>query len=328
MVQYNFLAHELTKSYGSWNMAALNVKHLGVFRLVAKTGSVSSAARLLHISQPAVTKTLHLLEEDLGLPLFTRIKGRLLITPEAQALMPQVERLFGNVTAVQQLAEEIRNGFAGSLTVATVATLSSTIVASAISRFHREHPRVQFDLKALSTKHVLESVASNQVDIGVLDVSESGPEMDVTELCRAEIGCVMRADHALAKLARITPEDLSNETLITFAEDTHSGWRVREAMRKKRLPSRIAFTVNHTLSAYSLAQAGSGVAVVDSFPLLTGTFPQLVIRPFDPAIELRPRALLSKTRPISLIAGMFLATLKEVADDFVRESQLVLKRPG
>lgn len=307
-------------------MSTLNVKHLSIFRLVARTGSVSGAARLLHISQPAVTKTLHLLEEDLGLQLFTRIKGRLLITPEAQALMPQVERLFGNVNAVQQLAEEIRNGFAGSLTVATVATLSSTIVASAISRFHHDHPRVQFDLKALSTRNVLELVANNQVDVGVIDVPESGPEMDVTELCRAAIGCVMPADHPLATRARITPEDIADQTLITFAEDTHTGWSVREAMRKRRQPSRIVFTVNHTLSAYTLAQSGSGVALVDSFPMLTGAFPQLVVRPFAPAIELRPRALLSKTRPISLIAGMFITTLKNVADTYVDRSDLLLKQ--
>ena len=59
----------------------INVRHLGVFRAVAKTGSVSAAARVLHVSQPAVTKTLHLLEEELQMQLFQRIKGRLLITP-------------------------------------------------------------------------------------------------------------------------------------------------------------------------------------------------------------------------------------------------------
>ena len=64
----------------------INVKHLAVFRAVVKTGSVSGAARVLHISQPAVTKTLHMLEESIGLRLFERIKGRLLITNEAQAL--------------------------------------------------------------------------------------------------------------------------------------------------------------------------------------------------------------------------------------------------
>lgn len=305
----------------------INVKHLAVFRAVVRTGSVSAAARVLHISQPAVTKTLHLLEEGIGLRLFERIKGRLHITPEAQTLMPQVERLFGNVDAIQKLTEEIRQGFAGSLTVATVATLASSIVSVGISRFHRDHPKVQFDLKALSTRQVLDAVTNNQVDVGVVDVSESGPEMEVHELCRADIVCVMRSDHALAKLSAVTPRDIADETLITFAEDTTSGWAIREVLRKQKLPAHIAFTVNQTLSAFSLAQEGSGIAVVDPFPMLLGSFPKLVMRPFRPAIESRPRVLVSKTRSSSAISGAFVETLKVIADEMVSESKLLLKLP-
>lgn len=305
----------------------VNVKHLGVFRMVAKTGSVSAAARMLHISQPAVTKTLHLLEESMGLKLFERIKGRLLITPEATALMPQVERLFGNVEAVQRLTEEIRNGFAGSLNIAAVATLSSSIVATAMSRFQLEHPNVKFDLKAASTRQVVEAVSNDQVDVGVIDIAESGPSMDVTELCRADIGCVLRADHPLARHRRLTPAELAGQTLITFAEDTMSGWGIREALRYRRVPAHITFTVNQTLSAYVLAQRGSGIAVVDPFPMLIGSFPDLVIRPFVPGIEIRPRVLLSKARPISLISGMFVGTLKVVADELVLQSRQLLKAP-
>jgi DNA-binding transcriptional LysR family regulator len=268
-----------------------------------------------------------MLEESIGLLLFERIKGRLLITPEAQTLMPQVERLFGNVDAVQKLTEEIRQGFAGSLKIATVATLASSIVSVGISRFHREYPKVQFDLKAYSTRQVLEAVTNNQVDVGVIDVSESGPDMDVHELCRADIVCVMRSDHPLAKLSRITPRDIASETMITFAEDTTSGWAIREALRKQKLPVHIAFTVNHTLSAFSLAQEGSGVAVVDPFPMLLGSFPKLVMRPFRPAIESRPRVLISKTRPSSVISGAFVKTLKVVADEMVNESRVLLKLP-
>jgi DNA-binding transcriptional LysR family regulator len=305
----------------------INVKHLAVFRAVVKTGSVSGAARVLHISQPAVTKTLHMLEESIGLRLFERIKGRLLITPEAQALMPQVERLFGNVDAVQKLTEEIRQGFAGSLTIATVATLASSIVSAGISRFHREFPKVQFDLKALSTRQVLDAVTNNQADIGIIDVSEGGPDMDVFELCRADITCVMRSDHPLAGASSITPRDIAGETLITFAEDTTSGWAIREALRKQKLPVHVAFTVNHTLSAFSLVQEGSGIAVVDPFPMLLGSFPKLVIRPFRPAIESRPRVLIANTRPSSVISGAFVKMLKLAADEMVSESKLLLKQP-
>ncbi len=143
----------------------LNVRHLAVFRAVVKTGSVSAAARILHISQPAATKTLHMLEAQIGLPLFLRIKGRLVSAPESEALMTEVERLFGNVEAVRQLADEIREGFSVSIRIATVATLSATLVANVIERFHRQHPRVRFDIKSLSTRQVTDYVTNNQVDV-------------------------------------------------------------------------------------------------------------------------------------------------------------------
>jgi len=304
----------------------INVRYLAVFRAVVKTGSVSGAARVLHISQPAVTKTLHLLEEELGVELFQRIKGRLLITPEAQALLPQVERLFGQLDAVHQLTQEIRSGHAGSLTVASVATLSSTIVAVAISRFNASHPRVLFDLRALSTRQVIESVTNNQVDVGVIDISEGGPEMDVTELCRADLGCVMRHDHPLASLAQVTPADLSGLNVITFAEDTRTGWAVRDALQKKKSSANILFSVNQTFSAYALAQSGSGIALVDPFPMLMGAFPELALRPFRPSVQSRPRALIAKSRPVSMIARQFVEDLRTVANEFVARSQ-VLMRP-
>lgn len=211
--------------------------------------------------------------------------------------------------------------------MATVATLASSMVSVALSRFHGKHPKVHFDLKAFSTRQVIEAVTNNQVDVGVVDVSESRPDMEVHELCRADIVCVMRSDHRLASLSRVAPKDIAQETIITFAEDTTTGWAIREALRKQKLPVHIAFTVNHTLSAYSLAQEGSGVAVVDPFPMLLGSFPKLVMRPFRPAIESRPRVLLSKTRPTSLISGMFVTTLKTVAEDMVAESRLLLRLP-
>ena len=109
----------------------LNVRHLAVFRAVVKAGSISAAARVLHVSQPAITKSVRLLESEIGLPLFLRVNGRIVLTPEAEVLMPEVERLFGNVAAVRQLAEEIRDGFSGSVSLATVTTLSASLVANA-----------------------------------------------------------------------------------------------------------------------------------------------------------------------------------------------------
>ena len=66
----------------------LNVRHLAVFRAVMQVGTVSGAARMLNVSQPAITKSLQLLEGHLNLTLFERIKGRLQPTPDSEVLMP------------------------------------------------------------------------------------------------------------------------------------------------------------------------------------------------------------------------------------------------
>lgn len=306
----------------------LNVRYLVVFRAIAKTGSVSAAARTLHVSQPAVTKTIRLLEDELGLTLFDRIKGRLVITREAEQLMPQVERLFGDVSAIEGLADEIRQGFSGSITIASVTTLSTSLVARAVEPFHKKYPRVRVDIKSLSTLLATNYVATNAVDIGILDIAPAaGLDMEVIDLCRSEVGCVMRAAHPLAHRASLGPADITGETLIAFGEETLTGLHLREAFQDANLQHNITFTVNHTLTAYSLVKAGVGMAVVDSFPILFGGHDGLVIRPFRPLIETRPHVVFSKERPVPIVARKFVDELVKATAALIADSETMINAP-
>ena len=85
-------------------------------------------------------------------------------------------------------------------------------------------------------------------------------------------------------------------------------------------------TVNHTLAAYALVQADVRLGVVDVFPMLSGIYPQLVIRPFRPLIETRPRVVFSKTRPVSMITRKFVAEMMAVMAELIANSHLMLKR--
>lgn len=105
----------------------------------------------------------------------------------------------------------------------------------------------------------------DQVEIGIIDIPISHPEIDMRELCTAEIGCVMPAAHRLARARAVTSAMLSNENLITFAEDTPTGTSLRYSLRAAGKPYRIAYTTNQTVSAYSLVRSGAGIAPVDRF---------------------------------------------------------------
>lgn len=305
----------------------LNVRYLAVFRAVAKSGSVSAAARMLNVSQPAVTKTVRLLEGRLGLALFLRVNGRLVITPEAEQLMPEIERLFGTLNVIKNLADEVREGLSGSISIASVTTLSVSLVAKAIENFHRMHPGVRFDIQSLPTRLAVQHVITNYVDLGVLDAPTGALDMETVELCRSRVGCVLRRDHPLARHRYIEPHHLVGETVVSFSDETTTGMLLRKAFHSANLTHTVHFTVNHTITAYTLVRRGVGVAIVDSFPIFSGDYADLVVRPFRPVIETRPCVVFSSTRAVPIVARSFVEALKQAATEMIADRRAMLGAP-
>lgn len=303
----------------------INVRHLAVFRAVMKTGSVSAAARVLNVSQPAVTKTLQLIESRIGVPLFRRMKGRLHATAESGLLMPGVDQIFGAVEDLERLADEIVGGNVGRISVATNATLSASVTTAAISRYRIRRPNVVFHVHALSTRQVIDEVSNSLVDIGILadDVALGEEYLQSEELCKAFFGCVLPREHRLARQEAIEPVDLRDEMLITFHEATLVGAILRERFRQLEVPLNIAVTTNLSLVACLLTRGGGGLALVDPFLLLSDMFPDLVMKPLRPAVELRPRLVFPPDRPLSIVAREFADTVKETVADLVATSPLL-----
>ena len=121
----------------------LNIRYLSAGRAVMRAGSISGAARMLFLTQPAVTKSIQLAEEELG-SLFVRSKGKLIPTAEATFLYPEMERIFGDIFHLQDLANEVRQGHAGRIVLATVSNLSAALLGRAIAQFRTRHPKVRF----------------------------------------------------------------------------------------------------------------------------------------------------------------------------------------
>jgi hypothetical protein len=126
---------------------------------------------------------------------------------------------------------------------------------------------------------------------------------------------------------RLGPADIAKETLISFSDETLTGWQLRQAFHDAGVSGHVTFTVNHTHTAYVLVQAGIGIGIVDAFPMLTGAFPDLVILPFRPVMQTRPHVVFSKTRAVPLVARRFAAVLQEITGAMIAGSNGMLKRP-
>jgi DNA-binding transcriptional LysR family regulator len=291
----------------------INMRQLQMFRAVVKVGSVSGAARLLRVSQPAVTKTLRSLEVELDLSLFVRVRGRLLPTQEAETLMPAIDHIFGTIEAFDQLALQIGTGMSGRVRIASVTNLAMSLVARVINEMNRDFPNIVFDLHALPTRHVIDYVNTRQVDIGILDVPYPAMDLDVEELLAFEVVCVMRSDNPLSRHGAISPPLLKDALLITFGGETMTGWRLREAFRAAGTPYRIAVTSTSSPAACAIiADNDRAIGLLDPFMPMSSAFPQLISRPFHPRIEMLPRVLLPGGWPISIATRIFIDRMRQI----------------
>jgi DNA-binding transcriptional LysR family regulator len=300
----------------------MNVRQLEIFHAVMREGSISDAARALRVSQPAVTKSLRLLEEALGFALFRRVGGKLFPSPAAEALLPEVVRIERDVEAVAELAARLRDGQAGRLEVVSVSSLAEWVLPQALALLRRERPGVQVEVLALSSNAVIEHVAGRRADLGFMYDPTDNPHVESRDICEAEVVCAVPRRHPLARRDLITAADLAEVPLIAYRADTRIGGALRRALRATGVRKEPEVLTNSTRFALQLVAAQVGVAVVD--PFLFGPRAQAgVVRlPFRPTIGLRARLIRGYERPQSPVSVAFLRAVMKVAAELASASSL------
>lgn len=291
-----------------------------------ETGSVTEAARLLRVSQPAVSKMLQQAEDQLGFQLFVRERGSLTPTVEARTLLPELIKAFAAVDLVNRLAEDLRDARTGLVTVAASASFGNSLIGAAIERFRAVRPRTHVALQTLLNHEIVEFVAERKVDLGLALSPAEDSATVARDFCTADLLCVMPDGHPLTELEAVVPEDLQRYPLISFSRDRPIGALIEEAYNDAGLRRSIAIEVTQSWTACALVQAGSGIAVVDGFSLLGGMFSDLAVRPLRPRIRIAGRILRPRHRPMSRLASAFVAEFEKVVAEHVDRAELY--QPG
>ena len=186
-------------------------------------GTVTAAAEALHISQPAVSRTLQQAERRLGFPLFLRRKKRLLATPEAQSLFSETVRAFAAFDLVQKRAADLSAGRAGGLNIAAISAFANALLPKAVATFCKSRPDVVVTLQSMSALQVATHVANHQADLGFVIDSIATPGVSVSDLWATDFGCVMPRTHPLASKLHVVPADLEHERLICLGRQLPLG---------------------------------------------------------------------------------------------------------
>ncbi|AWB33890.1 LysR family transcriptional regulator [Orrella marina] len=307
----------------------LNLRQIEVFRAVMSTGSISGAAKLLFVSQPAVSRTLSHMEQRLGFPLFERVKGRLYATPEAKSMFREVEIVYNGVRRVSELATELAERRAGILHLVSSPSIGHMLVPMAITRFHNIRPEVKVTFQPLTLHPMTQMLLEGRAELGAMIVPTDHPNLLSRTIGKGELVCICPYDHELARRAVLEISDLKPYSLIAYSPDSQFGILIASLYQREQQPLKVSIEVSSPLNACALVKAGAGISIVDEFSARSskGDF---VIRPIRNTTKLMINLVQSRFEPISQLAQDFVKCLQETVDQSgfsLHESDLMHDRP-
>lgn len=297
----------------------MRLRHIEVFNAIMLTGSVSAAARLTHVTQPAVSRVLAHAEQQLGFALFQRRKGRLQPTPEALTLYPHVERLFAQLDEVQRLADNLRSrGSSGELRVLTALTLTHTVLPQALLRFRVRWPDVAVRIAGVHSAQVVGGLVLHEADVGFLLSAPAHPALVQEPLAEGRLTCVAPRrllPAAALRRGHVALADLTDRPVIALDVRDPIGLSLSQACRDAGLGLRSDLMVQTYHAALALAHHGLGIALVDSFTARSADLRRVRVLPVEPAVPVSLHALFSASKPASVVARGFVADVRAAATE-------------
>lgn len=188
----------------------MEFRQLENFVVVATNGNLTKAAEILHISQPAVTKSIQLLERDLGVPLFDRVGKRVVLNNCGKRILDDVREILSRCQTIYHKCQIY--GLEANPTVTLVATAASELLPEIVGGFHIQFPNLLLKIS---------QNAPWEIDTGVLISSAPrGCDGDTHRtVCQEEIGIALPVSHPLAGQETISLRELSQYPILTLSEN-------------------------------------------------------------------------------------------------------------
>jgi DNA-binding transcriptional LysR family regulator len=281
----------------------MRLRHIEVFHAVMQAGTISGAAQLLFISQPAVTKVLQHCELQLGLPLFERIKGKLYPTPEAHKLFVEVDRLSRDLHAVRRMASSLRDKHEQTVRMVSTPTLAMSVVPTALTQWRVKYPKVRCKLSTHHTPEIVSALLLGEADFALSLHDPKNPSIGVEPLALGYMHVIAPAGTWSLKMAA-TPLHVTEipKNLIGLAVDDPLGNQVVNA----------ADAFGHTLEPHTVVQTYQlartlvenrvGIAVIDPFTAAQIEPTKAQRRELAPQIPVQLYLLTANSAPLSQAA--------------------------
>ena len=293
----------------------MEIRVLRYFLAIAREGSITNAARFLHITQPTLSRQIQDLEEELGQKLFTRGSRNMTLTPEGMILRKRAEEIISMVDKTEAEFNSMENVVSGDIYIGGGETEAIKLVAQIACELRASYPGIHYHLYSGNSEDVTERLDKGLLDFGILIQPADISKYDYIDIPARDIwGVVMRRDSPLAEKEVIRKEDLLGVPLICSRQaisaerrgNEFAGWFGEDFDQLD-----IVTTFNLVYNAAIMVEAGVGYAVTLDKIANTTESSSLCFRPLEPRLDSGLNIIWKKYQVFSPAAELFLERLRE-----------------
>ncbi|MGD9021951.1 MAG: LysR substrate-binding domain-containing protein [Lysobacterales bacterium] len=296
----------------------MRLRHIEVFHAVYTTGSITAAARLLSVSQPAVSKVLAHAEQQLGFALFYRHKGKLVPTQEAEQLIYHVTGAYENISELRRVSENLRTADAGWVRIATIPALEMELLPRAVASYLKQHPDTHLEIDSLQLRQIISELREHRINIGLAFNPPVTPGIQADVLATGEMVALVHARSDPGCRKDLSLEELEGFPLISLSTKNPLGNLLANHFEACETIFQPSVTVETYQLAAALVVQGVGIAIVDEFTARSFAHPELVICSLRPALRFDVAMLRLENEPLSLISERFVKYLQAEIDSLMR----------
>jgi DNA-binding transcriptional LysR family regulator len=235
---------------------------LEYFKLVAELQHVTNAAEQLSISQPALSRSIAKLEEELGFPLFERRGKHVVLNRYGIIFLQYAERSIQEITAGKQVIHDLIHPDYGCVSLSFLHSLGSNLVPGLLSKFRSNCPNIQFKLYQNATTLLLDQLEAGEVDLCLCSPVTRRESMEWEPLFTEELFVVVPQGHRLAHRKSIELKEIANDPIVTFKRDYGLRILTDHLFKKADLNPFITFEGEEIMTVAGLVEAKLGVALL------------------------------------------------------------------
>ncbi len=240
----------------------MNLHHLRLFAAVVDHGGFTKAADALHLSQPAISKSLTELEKQLDVSLLDRGGKTIKLTDAGRALYSRARELFGVERAAEQEVRELRGLERGVLRVGASTTIATYMLPPILGHFHAMHPGVRIQTTSANTRSVLKLLLEFRVDVALVEGPVTHPRVDVRTWMNDELVVIAPPAHQLLDRDVVRPAMLASQTFLVREPGSGTRTVARNALRQHGVRLRHTMRLGGTEAIKQGVAAGLGLAIV------------------------------------------------------------------